>query len=210
MAQLLAPDTARYSINGTYLGRPAVTVLDFRYAVNDYPEGLPGLLDDFGKALADNWYDLVQQLISASYTCTGISYVDLSSADGPVGDVGGGNDHAFPYHGGAGGEPLAASTAMKVLKSGVRSRGSRGGAIFLPGAVEPQVNGNELIPAFVSAGTDVVGDFLEATTNTGILDQYFTQMCVIHTHLGVYSSSSLVTGLTLQSKLATQVRRLRG
>lgn len=215
---LVAPECVRYTINGRYLTRPAVNVLDMVVQPNDNSiisrnDAIPIVAG----VIIDAWADTVMSRFNSSYTFDSVSYVDLNDPNGPVGEVTQTDFISLPQQATGNGEPLTAALAMLVTKETQRQRGSRPGRWFLPAFTEGDIAGNIWINSTLVATNDELSDFLERVTETGIIQDINQFPTVIHTrNAGTpqnpviqYVNNTQITGLQAQGRVSTQRRRNR-
>lgn len=208
MPVLTAPDTIRYTLHGSYLGRPVVTVLDCRLEEGIGSEYSAQIYEYAGDIL-NNWVDHIVPGLSNQYTFERIAWLDLDSG-GWTGERTATSEHSLPIAGGESGQPVSANTAMLITKATEARRGERQGRMFLPGIVENYVEGNFLSSSFVEAfNEDNLAPFLDGISDTPDVGTTERHPVVIHTVDGSYQSQSRVTALTLQGRVASQRRRNR-
>lgn len=206
---LVVPDIVRYTINGTYLGRPMRNVLDMRIQ-NNQQVPLPSPYDreelvEFGAdRVKEAWQDMVQANLSNQYKFESVSWIDLDSANGSVGE------HADPFTGTNSGEPYVANAALVLRKNGERIRGTRQGRMFIGGLVEGAVSGNSLIPAGVTLWNNAASAFRTQLTETGVAADWWSQPVTVHTRQGAAIGVSVVTSMSVDTMLSHQDRRLTG
>lgn len=215
---LVAPDVCRYTMNGLWAGRqvanildmvvdPSGTVLDGRDAAIEHVAGV--LLDEFA-----TW---VVGALTVDYQFTSVSWVDLNSATGSTGERTSTDARTLPIVGGAGGAAATSNVAMLVKKVTTSARGQRAGRWYLPNPGEVQINENELEATFRGEVQGNLNTFLENITETGVAASWPRFPTVVHTrNIGTpsnpnieYVDNTQITTMQLQSRLATQRRRLR-
>jgi hypothetical protein len=215
---LVAPDVCRYSINGDYLNRPAVNVLDMVVQPEDGSiVGRQDAIEITSRVILNAWVDNVMTRFGSSYSLQSISWVDLNSDTGSVGITTSTPAHTLPLNAGGTGEPLTAALAMLVTKVTTRSRGSRPGRWFLPGFVEQDIVGNIWVGTTLSNTNAALSTFLEEVTETGLTElvKYFPT--VVHTrNTGtpsnpniVYVNNTQITDLQANGRVSTQRQRNR-
>lgn len=209
MPELEAPECVRYTLHGLYLGKPVATVLDM-YVNNALLVDYSGELFTLAGDILNNWAQHVVPGLSNQYQFTSISWLDLGDG-GWTGERTGTDSYDLPVAGGEAGQPISGNTAMLVLKATEARRGERQGRMFLPGAVEPYIEGNFLTPAFVASfNSDNLVPFYDGINDNGTGPGEAAHWpVVIHTKNGVYQSRSRVNAFTLQGQVASQRRRNR-
>lgn len=215
MAALLAPGICRYALHGTYGGRPVVNIVDMKIdttgASVDRDEAIFEICGD----IMNNWFEqVVDYTICDDFIFTKASWVDLDSLDGSVGERSSTSLHALPLPGGLDVAPMPGNVALRVNKNTVARRGERQGRMYVCGIAEgltapggPNMVNTGDLPAMNTA----FSTFFTNITDEGIEILEETQsMVVVHTVDGAFTSSSTVTGLTVDPMVASQRRRLRG
>lgn len=218
MAQIIAPDVCRYSVNQTYNSRPTVNVIDM--VVLDQSGGTFSR-DDAVNATAgdilDAWDQYVLPCQSASLQALSVSWVDLNDLDGSVGSISSTTDSTWPAFGTVTGQGLPANVSCLVTKRTNSRRSSRDGRMFLGGLAEASTDGSYIPTATLNTWITRFGDFTEALTETGTISVYQNFPTVVHTRNEgtptnpdiVYTGNTQITSFAPQPLLATQRRRLR-
>lgn len=221
MAGLIAPGVARYTVHGTYAGRAIANVLDFFIS--------PGVGVDRDVAVAAQaavlvsaWADNIVENVANNYQAASVSWVDLDSALGTVGETTTGTGTDFPISGSGVDTPMPGNVAYRVNKAIVAARGQRQGRMYLVGVPESSTADAtpNTVDSTVRAAIDVdLAQFLsDVNIIAGGSPDYAASLCVVHTVVSdpgpppviTYTGNSLVTGLTTDTTLASQRRRLRG
>lgn len=214
---LIAPSVARYTINGTYLGRPTANIIDM-FIVQEV-----GILDrdDRVAQLAEfirvQWNDRILPAQSTSFTAESVSWVDMNSVDGTVGVVTGSGGTAWPNQGETGGNPYSGSVAALITKQAVARRGQRQGRMFLPGLSESYVSGNELDATWLNPLNGQLAQFVADLSATDVLPFEGFYPCVTHTRNDgtptnpdiVFNGTSRVVSMAVEVQVASQRRRNR-
>lgn len=215
---IVAPDVVRYSINGSYLNRPAVNILDM--VVKSQNEGQrprDEVIPAVAGRMINQWVDNVMTRFNSSYSFQSVSWVDLNSEQGQVGSRTSTDEYTLPRAAPGAGEPLTAALAMLVEKVTQRQRGSRPGRWFLPAFTEGDISGNIWIGSTLSATNDALSNFLEEMTETGIPQQDYFFPTVVHTRNAgtpqnpniVYVNNTQINDLQAVGRVSTQRRRNR-
>lgn len=214
---LVAPDVCRYTVNGTYLGRPVANVIDMVVLDGVGPTTRSEAIDDVAGDIIDAWDQHVLSWVNTGYIADNVSWVDLTSEDGETGSKQDTTDTSWPRDGDSGGDPYAASVAALVTKATSSARGQRNGRLFIAGLDESFVSGN-LIDATVAVGIQTELDqFTEALTETGVVATYECFPTVVHTkNTGTvanpvieYVSNTQISSFRLERRVASQRRRNR-
>lgn len=214
---LVAPSVVRFTIHGSVGQRPVNNVLDIVISGNA-GVGRAEAIDEVAANLINQWTEVILDRTTSAYTAERISWVDLDSLDGSVGQANETEDWVWPKAGGLNGAPASGNVAILVTKVTTASRGSRDGRMFLPPPAEDSTAGNNLTGAYITSLQAGTSAFLENMTNTAIGAGYQTFPTVIHTRttgtganrVTEYLGNTQITNLLVNSLLATQRRRLRG
>lgn len=214
---LVAPSVCRYTVNGTYLGRPVANILDQVIIDNVGPTTRHDAIDDVAGDIIDAWSQHILSFVNTGYTATSVSWVDLDNANGETGSKSSTTDESWPQSGLSDGDPYAASVALLVTKETSSGRGQRNGRMFIAGLDESFVTGNTIEPAVLTGIQTELDAFTEALTETGMIATYETFPTVVHTrNTGTaanpvieYVNNTAVTSFAAQSRVASQRRRNR-
>lgn len=221
MAGLIAPGIARYTVHGTYAGRNIANVLDFLIT----PGGGVDRADCVAHqaaVLVSAWADEIVENIVNNYTANSVSWVDLDSALGTVGETTIGTGTDFPVSGTGVDTAMPGNVAYRINKAIVAARGQRQGRMYLVGVPESSTSdaAPNTVDSTVRAALDVdLAAFLAVVSVApGGSPDMFSELHVVHTRITdpgppaviEYEGSSPVTGLTTDATLASQRRRLRG
>lgn len=218
MAVILAPGVCRYTLSGSYLDNEWANIIDMDIETTGSPVSRGEAIWNIAGDILNNWADLIMAGRPPAMTFDEISWVDLDSVDGTTGSRTVTSEYTLPVTGSGTGEPIAGNVAFlvkKELEGGARN--ARAGRLYLCGLTEAQVNGNELFPSIL---TSLGGAFETFLTNINDMQEplsYQADMCVVHTPGisdlpagAVYNATNThVSALVLDSKVATQRRRLR-
>lgn len=226
MPGLVAPFMCRYTVNGTYAGRPVANIIDMAVGTSITTGTREECLADLAGIIVSAWADDVLDFVGDQYTAQTVSWVDLDTIDGSTGEtsVGAGTD--FPASGSASTDQMPGSVAFRIGKQISATRGTRQGRMYIVGVPEGVTAAGT--PNTVAAGTitavnGAMATFLDAinvTVAETALD-YDSHMVVLHTSsddnptpppkkLITYEGASTITSLVCDPTLATQRRRLRG
>lgn len=217
MAVILAPDVVRFTVNGDLLGAPTATILDMVVQADDSGEGRPAAMEETAAVILDAWVDELLPLQVPNFSLTSISWVDLTSLDGTVGEIVSTDDNTLPLTGTRTGEATPSQIAALVTKVCSSNRGTRNGRLFFPGLSEEDVSGNYMTVAYTALLVDAWSNMTEILTETGVAlgANYFPT--VVHTRNNgtpqnpniVYVGNTQVTNFLPQRQVATQRRRNR-
>lgn len=226
MPGLIAPDCVRYTVNGTYATRPVANIIDMILTTTIGGGDRDECVADQATRLVSAWADEMLDNISDDYTATSVSWVDLNTDSGTVGETSTGSGTDFPASGAASSDPMPGNVAYRVNKHITAARGQRQGRMYLVGVPESSTTAgapNTVVGADITAINADLAAFktaVEQDPTTTTLD-YNSFLCVIHTlstdnpspppqKLFTFEGASLITSMTLDATLATQRRRLRG
>lgn len=214
---LTVPGTCRYSVNGVSDGRAVVNVLDMIIDTTGSVGSREDAIDSQCGIIINEWCDHILPFLSSTYTFNNVSWVDLDSATGSVGSRASTSQETLPQPGGDGGAPLSVNAAMLVRKVTTVRRGARQGRMFLSPTTEVNTSGNVLTPGLISGLNTNLASFL-GNVNQEDADptEYQSQLAVVHVLTRdadgnpLTGESTAVSALVVQSRLASQRRRLRG
>lgn len=214
---LVAPGVCRYTVNGTYLGRPVANILDQLIGDNVGPTTRSEAIDDTAGDIIDAWSQHVLSFVNTGYTALNVSWVDLDNDQGETGSKSSTTDETWPQSGLSDGDPYAASVALLVTKQTSSGRGQRNGRMFIAGLDESFVTGNSIEPTVLSGIQTEMDAFTEALTETGVIATYTTEPVVVHTrNTGTpadpvieFVSHTPVTSFRAEARVASQRRRNR-
>jgi hypothetical protein len=217
MAPIVAPNIARFSLTGQYADQPVATILDLRPAqITGGPTSREAFLSTMANELLEIWADFIAPF-STALTYSGVNYVDMDSAEGTVGYVGWpvevtGDDSEAAFPG---------NVAVRFNKSSTGfQRGQRAGRMYIAGGIENwtlSLSPNTLTGAVqtsLQASADAFMAALDGPFDDGDGGTFSTQLMVVHTTRAtpesdpVFSGATVVSSLVIQSRLASQRRRL--
>lgn len=215
---IIVPQVVRCSINGTYLGRPAVNVMDMFCGDGDgvsnpRQTNIDVMLETFMNA----WIEHMINGLSTEYQTQSITWVDLDSEFGATGTKTSTASHDFPRNGVEVGNPYGAQVAHLMTKVGTSARGQRNGRWFLPGLTESNVTGNMLTSGHLDDMNAFGSQFVEATTETGVLATTHYYPVIVHTKsdnivdppVVVVTGTSQIHDMVCSAQVASQRRRNR-
>lgn len=212
MAALIAPSIARFAIEGTINGRAYANVLHYRL-FQLLGISREGACRHKAGDILNSWNGHMMQYQSASLTLDRVSWLDLDSEDGSRGERTSTGTVNWPASG-AQSVTMAPNVSMRVNKQSTAGRGQRSGRIYIGPPQETWTTGDisRLIPSIIEDVNESLENFRSDTEGAESVDgggDYDCGMVVVHTRNGQFRGYSDVTGLTLESLLATQRRRLR-
>lgn len=213
---IVVPNVCRYTINGTYGGRPVANIFDLLIEVDPSSNRGAAILEG-AEILLDNWNDRILPRVVNDYVADSVSWVDLNSAFGTVGTITSFDATIWPAAGAGTGEAMPANVAIRAIKNITASRGQRKGRTYFVGVAEGDTTGNPNIlnGAAVTAWNTALSGFRAQLAYTGIHGSGLP--VVIHTRLNKLvtppvlevTGTSVVSSMTVDPTLATQRRRLR-
>lgn len=214
---LVVAEIVRFTLNGTYLGRPIANVIDMRVGGTGVTDTRSDQIGACANALLDAWASFICPRLSNSYSFTSLTWVDLDSDSGEVGEKSGTANNQLPKAGGRNSPGITGAVAMLVTKQTVSARGERAGRLFIPGLTEDNVDGNIIEPSFLTTMNDDLSQFQEALTETAVLAQWQHAPVVIHTrNQGTPSNPDIVptgwttvTAFRANGRVSTQRKRNR-
>lgn len=226
MPGIIATGVVRYSLNGTYAGRPWTNIVD-ALVVESLGGGTRAeCLEDLGKRLIDSWVANVLENVVSQVSFTDLQWLDLDSESGSTGTLTAGTVSVLPQAGTAAGDGMAGNVAYRVNRNIVATRGKRKGRLYLVGVSEADTAAGS--PNQIStAKRDAMNADLAILRTDMIQDPgvnplaYGSHMVVLHTEgaenpdpppaiILTATGTSEITSLTTDLTLATQRRRLRG
>lgn len=213
---LIVPNTARFTIKGTYLGVPVANIVDVKKDTGAW--NAADLLDQ-AKIIVSAWCDNVLPRVGQDYTGLSVSYIDMGSSSGGTGETATGTGSSFPQVGGVSDAAMPGMVAYLIHKNITAARGARQGRMFICGVNEGATiahDGNNLQDATVTLMNTALQDFLSAVNQDGGISSYGSSISVVHTKntgtaadpVIVFVSTSHVNSLTCDKKVHTQRRRM--
>lgn len=221
MAGIIAPGVCRYTVVGTFAGRPVANVLDY-LIVSDVPAARGVNVAEMASVLVQGWIDNILENVDAHYTAQEVTYVDLDSVDGTVGSTTLGTSTNLPQAGTQVGDALPGNVAVRVNKNIAAVRGQRQGRMYLPGLVEASTDPatpNSPNAGYIAAlNADLAAFINETNIDAGDPQAWQSTLVVVHTvNQGtpqapdiVFNGTSVVNTMTVDPILGSQRRRLRG
>lgn len=212
---LVVGGVCRFTYDMTYGDRDCHNVVDMHIFDRSVATSRHDAITDQAQILADQWSADLAEHFPPALTLNAVSWVDLDTETGEIGslDVGeSGTDNTVCFPG---------NVAVLVTKNVTSERGSRKGRFFVMGYPEASTDSaevNVLTDSARDAFQDDWDDWLGNVNQDGAIDppSYKSNLVVVHItdrdvdghpSAGVYHT---VSGLTVESRLSTQRRRLRG
>lgn len=216
MPAIVANGICRFTVHGTFAGRPVANILDMKIDTTGTLFNRHSAIEQQSGAIMAAWSELVlDSIVVNNYVATKVSWIDLDSLTGETGErsVGGGN--TWPKAGNGTVSAMPGNVALRINKLTNGGRGSKQGRMYLCGVAENWTSDEDpnLIIGVNAAGvTEAMGQFLDdICLNAGLAnpDLVSSQLHVVHTKDGEFVNSTEVVGLECDSTLASQRRRLR-
>lgn len=199
-------------MNGTYDSQPVAHVMDF--AVQQIT-GTLGSRAQLGSevcfVLGGAWEGTLNVSQSNLVSYSGCTWVDLDTDVGPTGVF---NGPPFPIAGQNTAQPQPGNVAVRLTKNAASPRGGRRGSIYMPGGTEaltPATSANTMSgTAFSDLQTRVATFYADLTTTFASAGGATARLLpvIVRTRGGEYLTTSAWTGLAVQTRLASQRRRL--
>jgi len=179
-------------------GRPVVNVLHYWREEDDAPTA--------ARELLNAWQDDMMDEIPNNYVLDGCRYRDRNEAAGVVGTLG--PNSAKALTGGATGACTSPNVAILVHKNATLHAGQRSGRIYLPGAPDAEIDedGNLSATLKTAWNTALASFYSKVDGGTPGNELHIVHFTGPDDDTG---TSTFVTGLTLDPKVATMRRRLR-
>lgn len=219
MAIIHAPGVCRYTVKGMIADRPWANIIDMEIDTSlGFGPRNDAIFTTAGDIL-NNWVDHMMPGLVPEMSFTEISWVDLHTIDGTTGSRSATSEYTLPVTGDSASDFNAGSIAYLYTKELVgAARNARTGRMYVAGPGTVGIEDNMIQPNTLSDRQDDADTFLANITDEGAIYSYTVDMCVVHTPGisgygpgDVYEATSThVSRLALQPRLATQRRRLRG
>lgn len=221
---LIVPGVCRYAVNASSQGRPIVNVLDMRIDTTGTGTDRVVAIEDQAEIILNAWSDHIMPRLTNEYNALSVSWVDLDEPDGSTGSTVIGGDETWPQFGSLTTPSLVSNTSVLVRKNIRRTRDTRNGRMYIAIIDEDSTASdtpNTLSGAQQTAWNAALASFLSSINQDGIITPpvYDSRLCVVHVTVYVEGPSGLpvpaegvsndVSTLTVDSRLATQRRRLR-
>lgn len=213
----IVPGVCRYAINGRAAGRNVVNVLDYKIDTTGTTADRAQSCSDQAGILINQWATSIMPILHSTYSFESVTFADLDSANGTTGSRSITSLRSLPIAGGGTGDALPSNAAGLITKVTNSARGQRNGRLYLSPHGETNSIGNELIGVvrddWQARFTAFLGDTEQSDPNLGV---YTSEMVVVHIETRdlagnpATGSSTNVSAMSVQTRLATQRRRLRG
>jgi hypothetical protein len=224
--KFVVPRVCRFTVNGHFMDRKVANVIDMTIDTTGVITNRADAISDQCGVLLNQWHTDILPSLSILYFADSVSWLDLNSEDGSVGSRTTSGGHTWPAAGGDSLSPMPGNVSALVHKSTTSARGARQGRMYLPGVTEPETQSttpNTLDPTVVTALNTKLSAFLGNINQSSPGDGYSSDMVVVHILTRAplepgqkppgspaTGNSSKVSGMTVDTRLATQRRRLRG
>jgi hypothetical protein len=183
---------ANFVLTGTGLPTGAECTLGFDIG------GFSGDADDCAETLFGHWADDIMPRVTSFVVLTSVSVKFGPVATGPTGEFAG------TEAGGAGGQATSPNVAALIHKNTAFGGRAGRGRMYIPGLQESDLNeAGNLDSGAVTAWQASLLAFLVSVTGDNL------DPVVLHGVGSPLSTPSPITSLTIDSKVATQRRRLR-
>lgn len=219
----IVPSVCRFAAVGQFSGREIVNIFDISISEIISPSARADAIADQAAVLIESITDHVTPLQTNDVTWDEVRWVDLHSEDGTVGSTSTGTGAVtWPDAGNVTTGPCPGNVAVLVTKEAQSQRGRRNGRTYWCGVPEADSNDaapNDLGGGALAAWQSGMDDFLASVNQDGTYD---SELAVVHiltrgpdTDEGnpgppLTGVGRTVDALTVQTRLATQRRRLRG
>lgn len=219
MAKIVANGVCRFTVHGTTVDRPWAVILDMDIETTGGIESREDAIFAVAGDIINNWVEYLLPLQDSSGSLTGVSWVDLDNLNGTTGSRSNTSEHTLPLPGGSSGGLDSSATAVLVRKElAGAGRGSRPGRMYFPGPSGSAYEDNELGSSSLAGWQTAFNSFFDNITDEGGLGMAALDLCVVHTPgISEYApgdtytaTSTHVVALSVQPRVATQRRRLRG
>jgi len=211
---VVAPTIIRYSMNQTIAnGRKATVILDI--SVDETGVSRAAAVNAVTPDVVQQYQDNVCSQFPTSITFIGASFTDLDSLDGISGTQGPISGH--PVHGSGTGAQQAPQVCTLIHKICSHDRQQRNGRMFFPWITEASVGNDGLVdPAHVTFMNDMMNGLKDDLADLSATTFESVAWRVVHVEGHAPDgrpnawSSSDITSLSCDSRVATQRRRNRG
>jgi hypothetical protein len=212
MPVLVVGGICRFTLHGTN-GRPWANILDF-HIDSDVGASRDEAIEDQAEIINQEWPSAWDDFWASTVSYTGISWVDLDTAEGSTGSTTETSGAlVLPKAGVASGEADPPNVSYLVHKRVGSGRGRRSGRIYVPGAPEGMTNLQNISASPLTSMNTMVNTLLGALNQESAplsIGSYNSFLSVVHQPLGGEPSFDHVDDLEVDQLLATQRRRLRG
>ena len=216
---LVAPGICRFVVHGEIQGEATANILDMQVDTTGGTAARDEALFDIAGDILNNFDDHIRIWLVDDWVAQRVSWVDLDTSSGPVGERSSTSATTWPAAGGLTDAPMPANVAWLVKKQIVGTRGRRSGRMYLPGVSEALTatgDGNRIDPASLTGFNGDLATFLGGINDAeGPTIGVQRQLVVVHTQQPdpavepSYNGYTPVESLVADALLATQRRRLR-
>lgn len=216
MAAIVANGICRFTVHGTFAGRPVANILDMKIDTTGSLASRHDAIATQGGLIMGAWSEQVlDSIVVNNYTATKVSWIDLDSLTGETGERTVGGGRTWPASGNGTISAMPGNVALRINKLTNGGRGSKNGRMYLCGVAENWTSDEDpnLVSNVNASGvTEAMTQFLQdITMNAGFTNPDFpsSQLHVVHTQNGAFVNTTEVVSLECDSTLASQRRRLR-
>lgn len=209
---LIAPDVARFAINGDLNGEDCINIIDVALTGPGI-ESRENACSATAGDILNNWTDHILPLLSGVYTANSVSWIDLDSADGSTGTRTSTSDKSWPASGGQAVAPVANNTYARIAKVvDGKSRRQRNGTLRLGGIPEAYTSGGNgnVIEAGPRGNINAGFEAFKDGVNDGEIASESSTIVLVHTVDGVYSGRSDLSRYSCRTTVGTLRRRMPG
>ena len=222
----LVPTVCRFTVNGSFGPRKVANIIDMHIDTTGSTHSREEVIPDQAGIILNQWTSDILPNISYAYVAESVSWLDLNSDDGTVGERSSSGGHNWPTPGGFTGSSMPGNVAILVRKLISGGRGSKNGRMYLVGVDESYTFAefNNITASILATLNTKVSHFLDnINQSVGLNEQNYTSLMVVSHILTRYPPKANqevgsphtgighgVQNLVVDSTLATQRRRLRG
>lgn len=161
--------------------------------------GYVGDVADMATEIGNEWIASIRTVMPSTVVLASVLVKAGPNATGPAAEV------AVSSAGSGGGASASPNVAILVRKNTAAGGRTGRGRFYHPGPQESEVNPNgTLSGAFVSGMQTEVNDFFGALATAGL------DSVLLHSETSPVTTPTPITSFTVDSRVATQRRRLRG
>lgn len=217
----IVEDIARFAINGMYDGRAVANVYDMQIDTTGSLTSRPSAVAGQAELLVSAWDSTILDAVVNDYTFVSVSYVDLDSDQGVTGTVTSGGAVTLPTNGrDSSTQPMPGNVSVLVTKLIAAGRTKRNGRTYICGISEGATDAGSANTMATGTTANWQADvdefrFLGESIDSGP-GEWASKFVVVRILTRSSNGAPLtgdyevVTSMLVQSRLATQRRRLRG
>jgi hypothetical protein len=215
----VVPGVCRFTINQTYGGRNVANVIDMDID-SESPSTREECIEDQADVLWNQWCDDILPNMTDGIGIASVTWVDLDTSSGSVGEVTTTGSNPAPQTGGATGTGWGPAMAVLVRKVITQGRGRKNGRMYLTGYNESLTQDGDPGALEASSVPILQGDVDAFKGNieqdTGVDPPFYSSHWVV-THVltrdedehPLTGDSRQISNLIVEQTLATQRRRQR-